>query len=269
MCASYKKILIHQLLFYNLVFVFTYMEKHIFNWRPDTHDQRDYKFSSVRKVVELPKIVDLRSKMTPVEDQGQIGSCGANAGVGLLEFMDNNPDNKYTNLSRLFLYYNTRLLEGTVNFDSGCTIRGTMKAIGKYGVCTEHYWPYTVSKFKVKPSVKAYTDGVRRTISGYYKLRTLGEIKASLAEGIPVMFGFTVYENFESYKVEKTGILEMPVAGEAALGGHACLLVGYNDIKKRLIVRNSWGRSWGDNGYFYMPYDYVTKKIASDFWTIR
>lgn len=241
----------------------------IYGWHPDLEDQRDYKYASVRKVVKLPQFVDLRPKCSAVEDQGNLGSCTANAGVGLLEFMDAKPDNAYVNLSRLFLYYNTRLLEGNVGFDSGCTIRTTLKAIAKYGVCAETYWPYVISKFRTKPSARAYINALKRVIPGYYKLRTLGEVKASIAEGIPVMFGFTVYENFESSEVARTGVLEMPGVCEAPLGGHCVLAVGYNDLTQKLIVRNSWGVEWGQAGYFLMPYQYVTDKIATDFWTVR
>lgn len=245
------------------------MTKNAYGWRPDLHDQRDLKFSNVRNVVSLPESVDLRQYCSTIDDQGNLGSCTANAGVALLEFLDNKPDGLYTNLSRLFLYYNTRLLEGTVRYDSGCTVRGTMKSIFKYGVCSEIKWPYRISKYRTKPSTSSYTDGKKRVISGYYSMRTLGDIKASIAEGMPVIFGFTVYENFESDEVARTGVLDMPGVDDAVLGGHCVLAVGYDDKTQRLIVRNSWGTSWGDNGYFYMPYKYVTSKIATDFWTIR
>jgi C1A family cysteine protease len=245
------------------------MTKNVYGWHPDLHDQRDLKFSNVRKAVSLPDSVDLRKYCSAVEDQGDLGSCTANAGVGLLEFLDKKPDSVYTNLSRLFLYYNTRLIEGTVRYDSGCTIRGTMKSIFKYGVCAESKWPYKILKYKTKPTASSYTEGKKRTISGYYSMRTLGDIKASIAEGMPVLFGFTVYENFESDEVARTGILDMPGVNDTVLGGHAILAVGYDDKTQRLIVRNSYGNTWGDNGYFYMPYEYVTSKIASDFWTIR
>jgi C1A family cysteine protease len=245
------------------------MTKNVYGWRPDLHDQRDYKYASIRKVDKLPESIDLRPKCSAIEDQGNLGSCGAQAGVALLEFLDAKPDNRYTDLSRLFLYYNTRLLEGTVRYDSGCTIRGVMKAIAKYGVCSESKWPYVISKFKTKPSTACYTDGKKRIISGYYKLKTLGEIKASLAEGMPSLFGFTVYEEFESDEVARTGILEMPGPDEAVMGGHAVLVLGYDDKTQRLIVRNSWGANWGQKGYFTMPYGYVTLGIATDFWTVR
>jgi len=121
------------------------MTNHVFGWKPDLQDQRDYKFSSIRTVVELPKAVDLRNKCSAVEDQGSIGSCTANAAIELLEYLDAVPDNQYVNLSRLFLYYNTRLIEGTQGYDSGCTMRDTMKSLNKYGVYPESRWPYTVN----------------------------------------------------------------------------------------------------------------------------
>ena len=244
------------------------MSNHSFGWRPDLVDQRDYKYSSVREVVELPSSVDLRNICSAIDDQGNLGSCTANAGVGLLEALDKKPDGKYTDLSRLFLYYNTRVLEGTVRYDSGCTVRNTLKAMFKYGVCPESRWPYKIEKYRTKPNATSYKDGLRRVIKGYYSMRTLGEIKASLAEGMPVMFGFTVYENFESEEVVRTGQLGMPSPKDAVLGGHCVLAVGYDDASQKLIVRNSWGM-WGDAGCFYMPYEYVTQKIASDFWTCK
>ena len=244
------------------------MTTHTFGWRPGLQDQRDFKFSSIRTAVELPKSIDLRNRCSAVEDQGNIGSCTANAAIGILEFLDAVPDNTYVNLSRLFLYYNTRLLEGTQSYDSGCTIRGTFKALNRYGVCPESRWPYTISKYKTKPNATSYKDALRRVVKSYYSVRTLGEIKASLAQGKPVMFGFTVYEGFDSEEVARTGVAEMPGMNEAVLGGHAVLAVGYDDATSRLIVRNSWGVEWGQKGYFTMPYEFVTSKMAEDFWTV-
>lgn len=247
------------------------MTNHAFGWKPDLQDQRDYKFSSIRTVVELPKSIDLRKRCSKVEDQGNIGSCTANSAIGLLEFLDAVPDNTYVNLSRLFLYYNTRLIEGSQGYDSGCTIRDAMKSLNTYGVCPESRWPYTTSKYKVKPNATSYKDALRRVVKNYYSLRTLGEIKASLAQGKPVVFGFTVYEEFDSEETARTGVAEMPGPNEAVLGGHAVLAVGYddNDDGGRLIVRNSWSEAWGKKGYFTMPYQFVTSGIASDFWTVE
>lgn len=245
------------------------MENRVYGWRPGLRDQRDFVYASIRKAVELPEFVDLRAKCSPVENQGNLGSCTANAGVGLIEYLDGKDDGTYTELSRLFLYYNTRLIEGSVSYDSGCTIRGTMKSLFKYGVCPESRWPYRVLKYKTKPNTTSYNDATKRKIPGYYALRTLGEIKASLAEGVPVIFGFTVYDSFESEEVERTGILNMPLPDEEVLGGHACLIVGYINDKKVFIVRNSYGKNWGDQGHFYMPYEFVTSKLAEDFYTIR
>lgn len=245
------------------------MANHTFGWKPDIQDQRDYKYSTVRKAVELPEYVDLRSKCTTVEDQGNLGSCTANAAVGLLEYLDAKPDNKYVNLSRLFVYYNTRLIEGSIAYDSGASIRGVMKSMAKYGACAEAYWPYKIEKFKTKPTARCYTNGLTRLKPNYYRMKTIGEIRASLAEGVPVLFGFTVYENLESGEAARTGMAQMPLPNEAALGGHAVLAVGYDNAKQLLIVRNSWGSDWGDKGYFYMPYAYVTTGIAQDFWTVR
>jgi C1A family cysteine protease len=140
----------------------------------------------------------------------------------------------------------------------------------KLGDCLENIWPYDINKFAVKPSSLAYENARKFQITSYYRLHTLSEMKHNLNSGYPFVFGFAVYKSFESEKTARTGIVSMPKKTESLLGGHAVMAVGYDDEKKYMIVRNSWGKNWGDNGYFYMPYEYFSSDaLSSDFWTIR
>lgn len=173
------------------------------------------------------------------------------------------------NFSRLFLYYNGRSIDGTTAEDAGAQIRSVVKAVSKLGGCRETLEPYDVKKFAKKPSAAAFKDGLRSKIGSYARITSLNALRGALADGKPVVFGFMVYEGFESEEVAKTGILQMPGKDETCYGGHAVLAVGYDDKEKRVIVRNSWGRSWGQKGYFTMPYDYIADNdLADDFWTM-
>jgi C1A family cysteine protease len=149
-------------------------------------------------------------------------------------------------------------------------IRDGIKTLVKQGVCAEKKWPYVITKFDKKPSAACYADAAGHEVVAYARIQTLQDMRTCLADGYPFVFGFTVYESFESAQVAKTGVVPMPKAKEKVLGGHAVLAVGYNDAQKRFLVRNSWGTGWGMKGYFTIPYDYVAdRNLADDFWTIR
>jgi C1A family cysteine protease len=242
-----------------------------YGWTPDLPDQRDIMFGAIRRISKtLPKKVDLRESCSPVEDQGNLGSCTANALVGLLEYLEIIDKVSFTDLSRLFVYYNERVIEHSVNQDSGAMLRDGIKTLAKQGVCTEARWPYLISQFTKKPTPTCYKEALNRQIISYQRLATTDEMRACLADKFPFVFGFSVYESFESQEVAKTGVVPMPKVGEKQLGGHAVLAVGYDDAKKQFIVRNSWGPKWGIAGYFMMPYKYLaSRNLSDDFWTVR
>jgi C1A family cysteine protease len=243
-----------------------------YGWLPDLPDHRDLFYSAVApRMAALPRKVDMRSKCSPVEDQGQLGSCTANALVGALEFLELKDGAKFSDLSRLFVYYNERVIEGTVDQDSGAFIRDGIKSLAKQGVCTEPEWPYKISRFTKKPSRACYPAAKKHRILSYHRITTVDEMRNCLAEGFSFVFGFTVYDAFESAAVAKSGVLNMPGPKEKMAGGHAVMAVGYDDGARRFIIRNSWGSDWGQKGYFTMPYDYLSpdSNLADDFWTVR
>jgi C1A family cysteine protease len=218
----------------------------------------------------LPAKVDLRAKCPPVENQGQLGSCTANALAGALEFLELKDRRPLVDLSRLFVYYNERVIEHSVKHDAGAMLRDGIKTLAKQGVCAEKLWPYVIKKFATKPTATCYAQAQQHTISSYQRLSTTQEMRACLADGYPFVFGFTVYESFESDAVARTGTVPMPTRHERTLGGHAVCAVGYDDKSQRFIVRNSWGADWGRKGYFTMPYAYLAdRNLSDDFWTMR
>jgi C1A family cysteine protease len=173
--------------------------------------------------------------------------------------------------SRLFIYYNERAMEGTVNEDSGAQIRDGIKSVAKQGDCPEDLWPYDITKFAVKPPQQCYQQALKFKAVLYQRLSQISnQLKGCLASGYPFVFGFTVYESFESQQVAQTGHAPMPAPTEASIGGHAVIAVGYDDSQNWFIVRNSWGVGWGMKGYFTLPYAYlIDPNLASDFWIIR
>jgi len=242
-----------------------------FGWRPDKPDQRDYRYAIAAPIV-LPPNVDLRPQCPTVYDQGQLGSCTGNSIAGAIQFELMKQNTDVFTPSRLFIYYNERVMENTVKSDAGAEIRDGIKSVATLGVCTELEWPYKVTQFTTKPSAKCFKDAKKDVVSQYLRLdnTSLNDLKTCLAQGYPFVLGFSVYESFESATVAKTGVVNMPKKKEKMLGGHAVCCVGYNDKTQRFIVRNSWGSGWGQAGYFTIPYAYLTNSnLSDDFWTIR
>lgn len=242
-----------------------------YGWLPDLPDKRDHRFTLTAPISDMPLMTDLRPNCSPVEDQGALGSCTANAIVGALEFLERKAgDLTPTNLSRLFVYYNERLIEGTIKQDAGAFLRDGIKSIAKWGVCPESRCPYHIKNFTHKPTASAYKQALPHKVVEYQRLSTLSEMRHCLAAGFPFVFGFTVYESFESDEVARTGVVSLPPPDEQVVGGHAVMAAGYDDERQLLLVRNSWGDDWGDGGYFWMPYAYVADRdLSDDFWTIR
>ena len=249
----------------------TVPRKSRYGWIPDVPDQRDMLYGAVRPApVTLPAHIDLRPMCSAVEDQGNLGSCTSNALAGTVEFLERKDNVRFIDASRLFIYYNERVLEGTVKSDAGAAIRDGIKSLKNLGVCSELSWPYIISKFSVKPGAVCYKEALKRQITSYLRILTLDDMRACLADGFPFVFGFTVYESFESQEVARTGVVQLPQTNERTVGGHAVVAVGYDDVQKRFIVRNSWGTGWGQKGYFTMPYEYLANRnLADDLWTIR
>jgi C1A family cysteine protease len=252
-----------------------------YRWLPDPPDSRDHIYQLNTAQTQEP-VVDLRNYCSPIEDQGNIGSCTGNAIAGQIELIDRK-GGKQLDVSRLFIYYEERVLEGSVRYDAGAYIRDGIKVCYTKGAPLETLWPYATNKFATKPPTAAYTDALKRKVTGYQKCTNFAAVKNALAAGNPVVIGFSVYDSFEGawgdipHGQTGSGMMPFPnTATETLLGGHAVCIVGYDDTMPvagkangRFIVRNSWGTSWGDNGYFYMPYDVIkTASMSSDFWLI-
>jgi C1A family cysteine protease len=235
----------------------------------------------------LPTSVSLVKWFSPVEDQGQLGSCTANAGVGMVEYFERRAFGKHTDASRLFLYKATRNLMKETG-DTGAFLRTTMGAMVLFGLPPEEYWPYVEADFDNEPTAFCYAFAQNYQAMSYYRLDPpgtkatdlLNQIRVNLSVGLPSMFGYTVYSSIEQADASG-GKIPYPTKGDKILGGHAIVVAGYDDKLKikntaagakettgAFLIRNSWGTSWGDKGYGWLPYDYVLKGLADDWWSL-
>jgi len=261
---------------YNNIINYFYKESSLkykkYGWKKDLPDKRDQQFEIdyLISVENNTTKIDFRNKLPPVYNQGELGSCTANAIACAIQFdeLKQNLDSQIP--SRLFIYYNERNIEGTINIDSGSSLRDGVKCINIIGYCNEKQWPYDISKFNEKPTQECYEYATKHKSLSYKKVvQSEHHIKSVLNMEFPIVFGISVYESFESENVKKTGIVPLPDKNEKLLGGHAIVLVGYDNDKQMFIFRNSWGNDWGENGYGYLPYEYVCDSdLASDFWVI-
>jgi len=242
--------------------------KKTYGWKRDLPDQRDFVFKTTR-IAPLPTSVDLRLGCSAIEDQGNLGSCCSNAVAACIEFLEIKDGVQFKDVSRLFHYYTTRQIEGTVREDSGATLRDSCKSITKYGICSEKSWPYQIRQYKTKPTTACYKEAEPHKTVSYFKLNTINDMKHALADGFIFVIGISVYESFESTQVDKTGKVPMPKRNEDNFGGHAIAITGYNPTN--FIFRNSWGKTWGDKGYGYLPLAYLDPRngIAEDAWVIK
>jgi C1A family cysteine protease len=243
-----------------------------YGWIPDLPDHRDLVFAVPREVMPgLPGSVDLRSQCPPVYDQGTVNSCTANAIAAAYQFEEMKQGETGSFMpSRLFIYYNEREIEGSINSDRGASLRNGIKSVNQVGVCGEPEWDYE-KPFYLKPAPNCYDSAKDHKLVSYLNLgQQLNTLKGCLASGYPFVFGFAVYQEFENKDIAQNGILSLPASDESMLGGHAVMAVGYDDAKQMVIVRNSWGGQWGIDGYFMMPYAYIINAdLCQDFWTIR
>ena len=246
-------------------------------WRPDLPDGRDYGIdhelvASKLATDSLPSKVDLSQWCTPIENQGRIGSCTAHAGTNLLEWHHNKKHGEYKHLSRLFLYKASRKLLH-MKGDTGAYLRGTIGAMTIFGVCPEEYYPYDVTKFDDELDAFCMSYAKKYQALKYFRVDKnvrdrkvlLDDIKKTLVSQLPMIFGFTT---FPSLKTSRGGLIPVPSGKERATGGHAVMCVGYDDSKQAFNFENSWGRQWGENGFGWLPYEYVLRGMTADWWAI-
>ena len=248
----------------------------------DVADRRDYvyKMSAHEARQPLPKHVDLRRKCCPVWNQGKIGTCTAHAVAAAFAYEQRLQGLETIDPSRLFIFYNERALTGQKGLTPVLYLRDALKAVAKHGVCHEELWPYSEDPkiVKKKPHKQAFASATTKKIFEYHRIPhshkpplLLKHIKHCLANGSPIVFGISVYASFETPTVMRSGVMPVPdTEREEFRGGHAVMGVGYDDARKAVLVRNSWGPKWGDKGHFWIPYKLITNsRLAHDFWTIR
>lgn len=248
------------------------MENRRYGWRRQAFDERDLRYSAAKPIRGLPSSIDLRNQLPPCYDQGSTSSCTAQGIAGAIQSAQFKAGISVVMPSRLFLYWNERYMEGDASQDSGAEIRDGMKVSNIYGILPETDWPFDESKVLLRPPQDAYEVAINERIRFYasVNLRNLDSVRLPLSHGYPVIYGFDVYDYFESDQMSKQGILNMPQPGDGMLGGHCVLIVGYDDKRKMVLVRNSWGPGWAImNGHFWMSYEYLTSDLCSDGWMLR
>lgn len=242
-------------------------------WRESPEDERDLKFSAQEKFrakIAVPDVIDFEPKMSPISDQGSLGSCTAHAIVAACEYMLRLMGIK-TDLSELFLYYLERKLEGTIDEDSGAYIKDGFRAGSKWGLAPLKLWPYVIRRFRDEPPKDAFEAALGCQIIKYYKVSGVDELDQALARGHAVVFGAPIFESF--YRLTSSrNVMGMPKAGEKNYGGHAMVFVGRTvknaERKRRFKFRNSWGTDFGRRGYAYMEEDFV-RKHCRDMWVVE
>lgn len=251
-------------------------------WIPDLPDIRDSLYQAVfktaasikfpmrgwcwRRKPSYPEVVDLRTlvKWPSIYNQGSLSSCTAQAIAAVLAYLEAKEGAEMTPLSRLFIWYNTRLFK---NQDMGTSIRATVKSVAKLGVCEETQWEYVESQFAQQPPPPAYASAIKRKDIKYARLLSLDDMIHCLATGFPFVFGMSLYEPFEDFSGDS---VPMPTGKEKYLGGHALVAVGYDLKTKRFLIRNSWGVGYKSSGYFWLDFDALSSPlISTDFWTIQ
>lgn len=247
-----------------------------YGWIPDKIDLKDIKYT-LEKLAPIQRVnLHDNYKLPIIYDQGNLGSCTGNGVAKIIHFDLLNKHShlvdKFFTPSRLFIYYYERLLEGTVNIDAGAEIRDGIKVANTYGVPSEDLWPYDIAKFNTAPSKEAVDEALQFEAIEYRWIDNTNKqlIVNALLEGYPVVFGFRVFESFESDIVTRTGVVPMPRSGEGILGGHCMVIFGYSVLYDAFIFANSWGTAWGQHGYGRIPAAYLTNpEYASDFWIIN
>ena len=244
-----------------------------YGWKPDVPDWRDRKFTRRLGLALVPSEVDKSGVLPPPYDQQSVGSCTGNATAGAVQYDEIVQQNTSTMLSRLFIYFGARKLDGMEWVDGGAYLRNCIKWINSIGVCSEVAWPYDTNAVNTPPPQYCYDNATEKAML-YERLDNtdIDALRGCLAQGLPFVFGFTAYDSFEGEAIRQTGVLCLPGPDESVVGGHAVLAVGYRDETKQFIVRNSWGPNWGGpmKGHFLMPYSYISNPdLADDFWAIQ
>lgn len=229
------------------------------NYRASGRDSRDHVFPVSEG--NLRESVDLREWDSAIEDQGSIGSCVAEAITSAYEIMLRTQQPPVLiDLSRMFLYYNARYLDGILPLDAGTDIRTGLRAGYYYGICLEELWPYVPANLNSEPPPAAYEEAQNHVITEYWSLAGNQEIRQAINTNRPVVIGSHIYSGFLTVDSANPTI-PMPAAGDYYEGGHAMVIVGYDISDQRFLVKNSFGTNWGMAGYCWMPFDYAEQYV--------